>query len=242
MNKKHFLHSIILFTLILTATSCSPSLFGAVGRGSIVDEPIAVTPFTAVVTSASADVTITTGDSLQVILSDYENLIDLWDLKVENSQLIIETKPFKSLVNSKAKVTIVMPATLKEVKIAGSGNIDLNSPFPLVEKCIISGSGNITGHAITNYTDLTLTISGSGSFNFVGTANRVKATTTGSGKMYLSNLVANDVRCLISGSGNMYVHAQNSLNATITGSGNIIYSGNPTVDVKTSGSGSVRHE
>lgn len=242
MNKKHFLHSIILFTLILTATSCSPSLFGAVGRGSIVDEPIAVTPFTSVVTSASADVTITTGDSLQVMLSDYENLIDLWDLKVENSQLIIETKPFKSLVNSKAKVTIVMPATLKEVKIAGSGNIDLNSPFPLVEKCIISGSGNITGHAITNYTDLTLTISGSGSFNFVGTANRVKATTTGSGKMYLSNLVANDVTCLISGSGNMYVHAQNSLNATITGSGNIIYSGNPTVDVKTSGSGSVRHE
>lgn len=242
MNKKHFLHSIILFTLILTATSCSPSLFGAVGRGSIVDEPIAVTPFTSVVTSASADVTITTGDSLQVMLSDYENLIDLWDLKVENSQLIIETKPFKSLVNSKAKVTIVMPATLKEVKIAGSGNIDLNSPFPLVEKCIISGSGNITGHAITNYTDLTLTISGSGSFNFVGTANRVKATTTGSGKMYLSNLVANDVRCLISGSGNMYVHAQNFLNATITGSGNIIYSGNPTVDVKTSGSGSVRHK
>ena len=242
MNKKHFLHSIILFTLILTATSCSPSLFGAVGRGSIVDEPIAVTPFTSVVTSASADVTITTGDSLQVMLSDYENLIDLWDLKVENSQLIIETKPFKSLVNSKAKVTIVMPATLKEVKIAGSGNIDLNSPFPLVEKCIISGSGNIPGHAITNYTDLTLTISGSGSFNFVATANRVKATTTGSGKMYLSNLVANDVRCLISGSGNMYVHAQNSLNATITGSGNIIYSGNPTVDVKTSGSGSVRHE
>lgn len=242
MNKKHFLHSIILFTLILTATSCSPSLFGAVGRGSIVDEPIAVTPFTAVVTSASADVTITTGDSLQVILSDYENLIDLWEIKVENNQLVIETKPFTSLINSKAKVTIVMPATLKEVKIAGSGNIDLNSPFPLVEKCIISGSGNITGHAITNYTDLTLTISGSGSFNFVGTANRVKATTTGSGKMYLSNLVANDVRCLISGSGNMYVHAQNSLNATITGSGNIIYSGNPTVDVKTSGSGSVRHE
>ena len=239
---KYFLNAVVLFALILTVTSCSPSVFGAVGRGSIVDEPIAVTPFTSVVTSSSADVTITTGDSLQVILSDYENLIELWEVKVENNQLVIETKPFKSLVNSKAKVTIVMPATLKEVKIAGSGNIDLNSPFPLVEKCIISGSGNITGHAITNYTDLTLTISGSGSFNFVGTANRVKATTTGSGKMYLSNLVANDVRCLISGSGNMYVHAQNSLNATITGSGNIIYSGNPTVDVKTSGSGSVRHE
>ena len=182
MNKKHFLHSIILFTLILTATSCSPSLFGAVGRGSIVDEPIAVTPFTSVVTSASADVTITTGDSLQVILSDYENLIELWEVKVENNQLVIETKPFTSLINSKAKVTIVMPATLKEVKIAGSR------------------------------------------------------------KMYLADLIANDVTCIISGSGNMYVYAQNSLNATITGSGNIIYSGNPTVDVKTSGSGSVRHE
>lgn len=242
MNKKHFLHSIILFTLILTATSCSPSLFGAVGRGSIVDEPIAVTPFTAVVTSASADVTITTGDSLQVILSDYENLIELWEVKVENNQLVIETKPFTSLINSKAKVTIVMPATLKEAKIAGSGNIDLNSPFPLLEKCVISGSGNITGHAITSYTDLTLTISGSGSFDFVGTANAVKATTSGSGKMHLENLIANDVTCIISGSGNMYVYAHNSLDATITGSGNIIYSGNPTVNVKTSGSGTVRHE
>ena len=239
---KHFLNAVVLFALILTVTSCSPSVFGAVGRGSIVDEPIAVTPFTAVVTSASADVTITTGDSLQVILSDYENLIELWEVKVENNQLVIETKPFTSLINSKAKVTIVMPATLKEAKIAGSGNIDLNSPFPLLEKCVISGSGNITGHAITSYTDLTLTISCSGSFDFVGTANRIKATTSGSGKMYLADLIANDVTCIISGSGNMYVYAQNSLNATITGSGNIIYSGNPTVDVKTSGSGSVRHK
>ena len=242
MNKNHFLNALVLFALILTVTSCSPSVFGAVGRGSIVDEPIAVTPFTAVVTSASADVTITTGDSLQVILSDYENLIELWEVKVENNQLVIETKPFTSLINSKAKVTIVMPATLKEAKIAGSGNIDLNSPFPLLEKCVISGSGNITGHAITTYSNLDLTISGSGSFDFVGTANAVKATTSGSGRMHLANLIANDVTCIISGSGNMYVYAHNSLDATITGSGNIIYSGNPTVNVKTSGSGTVRHQ
>ena len=239
---KYFLNAVVLFALILTVTSCSPSVFGAVGRGSIVDEPIAVTPFTSVVTSASADVTITTGDSLQVILSDYENLIEYWDVKVENNQLVIETKPFTSLINSKAKVTIVMPATLKEVKIAGSGNIDLNSPFPLLEKCVISGSGNITGHAITTYSNLDLTISGSGSFDFVGTANAVKATTSGSGRMHLANLIANDVTCIISGSGNMYVYAHNSLDATITGSGNIIYSGNPTVNVKTSGSGTVRHQ
>jgi len=242
MNKKHFLNTSVLLSLILTFTSCSQSLFGTIGHGSIISENIAVTTFSSVVTNASADVTITTGDSLQVTLSDYENLIDLWEIKVENNQLVIETKPFTSLINSKAKVTIVMPATLKEAKIAGSGNIDLNSSFPLLEKCVINGSGNIKGHAITTYTDLNLTISGSGSFDFVGTANRIKTTTSGSGKMYLSDLVANDVTCTISGSGNMYVYAQNSLNATITGSGNIIYSGNPTVNVKTSGSGTVRHQ
>jgi len=70
----------------------------------------------------------------------------------------------------------------------------------------------------------------------------VKATTSGSGRMHLANLIANDVTCIISGSGNMYVYAHNSLDATITGSGNIIYSGNPTVNVKTSGSGTVRHQ
>lgn len=242
MNKKHFLNAVVSLALILTTTSCSPSLFGTVGRGNIINENIAVTPFNSVVTNGSADVTITTGDSLQVILSDYENLIDLWEIKVENNQLVIETKPFTSLINSKAKVTIVMPATLKEAKIAGSGNIDLNSAFPMLEKCVISGSGNITGNAITTYSNLDLTISGSGSFDFVGSANAVKATTSGSGRMHLANLIANDVTCIISGSGNMYVYAHNSLDATITGSGNIIYSGNPTVNVKTSGSGTVHHQ
>ncbi len=99
MNKKHFLNAVVSLALILTTTSCSPSLFGTVGRGNIINENIAVTPFNSVVTNGSADVTITTGDSLQVILSDYENLIDLWEIKVENNQLIIETKPFTSLIN-----------------------------------------------------------------------------------------------------------------------------------------------
>ena len=242
MNKKHFMSGVVLLSLILTFTSCSSSLFGTVGRGNIINEQIQLTPFTSVVTNGSANVTITAGDTLQVILSDYENLIDLWEIKVENSQLIIEIKPFTSLVNSKANIAIVMPATLKETKIAGSGNIELNSAFPLLEKCVISGSGNITGDSVTSYSNLDLTISGNGSFDLVGSANTVKATTSGSGKMLLANLIANDVTCIISGSGNMYVYANNSLHATITGSGNIVYSGNPTVNVKTTGSGTVHHQ
>lgn len=242
MNKKSFFRSLILLPVVAMFSSCVLHFDGTVGKGSIGEQKLNISGFSAIETFSSADVEITKGDSLQVILSDFENLLDYWDVKVVNNTLIIQTKPFTSLVNSKAIVKVVLPTTLYEVKVSGSGGIKLNSPFPELEKGSISGSGSINGNAGADYSKLQLSITGSGSFNFTGTAEELKANTTGSGKMYLSNLVANDVQCTVSGSGNMYVHARNTLKVVITGSGNIVYSGNPVVDVQASGSGKVTHQ
>jgi len=232
----------MLLFVTFVSTSCILSIDGIMGKGPIIDEYVAVTGFSSVETSSSADVEITKGDSLEVILSDYENFLEYWDIKVVNNTLIIQTKPFTSLVNSKAKVKVVLPTALYEVKVSGSGDIKLNSAFPELEKASISGSGNINGNVSAEYSKLFMSISGSGSFNFIGTAEELKASTTGSGKMYLSDLVANDAICSVLGSGNMYVYAKKSLKVVITGSGNIVYSGNPVVDVQASGSGRLKHD
>jgi hypothetical protein len=242
MKKNILLRSIFMLSLIAVCSSCIFYLDGTAGKGQIIEELITVREFNSIVASSSADVTVTKGEALQVSLADYENLIEYWDVKVVDNTLFIQPKAFSSIINSKAKVTVVMPTDLKEVKVSGSGSIKLNDAFPELEKASISGSGNIKGNVNTNYGNLMLIISGSGSFDLIGSADELKAVTSGSGRMNLFELTAKSVTCTISGSGNMYVNAVDYLNAVITGSGSIFYAGNPVVEVQASGSGRLRHQ
>lgn len=238
MNRTCFI-CMATITVALFLSSCIFEVNGIVGKGSVVEQSIRVADFTTVSLSSSADVEITKGESLQVTLSDYENLIDSWDIKVQNGALSIGTKPFTSLINSRAKVKIVLPTDLYEAKISGSGNMDINSEFPELEKLTVTGSGTIYGNANTVYSKLYFNISGSGSIDVIGSVDDLRASTTGSGKMYLYDLIAKDATCIISGSGDMFIHATTNLNANITGSGSIRYEGNPIVNVHASGSGIV---
>ncbi len=242
MKTKNFIRFAVLSAITIVSTSCLYfNIDGIVGKGSIIAEHVAVTKFNAIESASSADVEITKGDSLEVILSDYENLLDYWDVKVVNNTLIIQTKPFTSLVNTRAKVTIVMPDELYEASVKGSGNIAINSQFENFEKASISGSGSINGNVNTVYSNLNLTISGSGNIVLKGTADELKARTLGSGKMRLTELTAQDVDCTISGSGDMYLNVEKTLKATILGSGDIFYTGRPAIDIYGSGSGRLIH-
>ncbi len=241
MNTKSILKTLLALSISAMMSSCSMIFDGVTGRGLIVGEYIDVTEFYAVDASSSAAVVIVRGDSFEVTLTDYENLLDYWDVKVVNNTLTIRTRPFTSMMNSKAKVTVVMPGELKQLRISGSGNITLDSGFPELEKASISGSGIIRSNVASDYDILVLEITGSGSINLTGTADEVKATTSGSGRMNLNDLTTRRMNCSISGSGNMYVHVTEKLEAAISGSGDIIYSGNPLIDVKSSGSGRLRH-
>lgn len=241
MNKRNCFIGMATLAVALILSSCIYEVNGIVGNGSVVEQSFDVSDFTAVSLSSSADVEIVKGESLQVILSDYENLIDCWDIKVYGGTLSIGTKPFTSLINSRAKVKVVLPTELYEAKISGSGNLDINSEFPELEKLSVTGSGTIYGNVNTSYSKLYLSISGSGSIDIIGWVDDLRASTTGSGKMYLYDLVAEDASCVISGSGDMFVHATYSLNANITGSGSVCYEGNPIVEVRATGSGTVRH-
>jgi len=241
MNKKKLLQHFMIMPILALFSSCVLYVDGTVGEGRIVETSYNVSSFNAIENASSAEVTVSKGDSLKVILSDYENLIELWDVKVVNNKLLIQTKPFTSIVNSKVKVTVILPTELYNVKISGSGDVKLTSPFQGLNSGEVSGSGAINSDVTTNYDKLNLKISGSGSFSLTGHVNELKAITTGSGKMFLAGLVAKSAECTISGSGNMYVNAQESLKATIIGSGDIIYSSNPIIDIQASGSGSLRH-
>jgi len=241
MNTKNLFRSVVLLFVTFVSTSCIFYADGFVGKGTIVSEQIEVAAFDAVHSASSADVEIVKGESLEVILSDYENLLEHWDIKVANNTLIIQTKPFSSLVNTRAKVKIVLPGELYETKISGSGQITLNSQFGSLEKATITGSGNIKSNVNTDYSSVYVSITGSGNITLKGTADDLKAVTTGSGKMQLSDLSVLDADCSIAGSGDMYLNVEQTLKATISGSGDIFYTGRPAIDLIGLGSGKLVH-
>lgn len=239
-KKNQFRLAVIAFIALLTS-SCILTIDGVVGKGSIVSEDISVESFTSVELATSANVEISKGTELKVTLSDYENLLDYWDIEVINNSLIIKTKSFTSFINSKAKVIIEMPEPLYSVTLAGSGNVKLIDSFNDLNDISILGSGNFTSETDAQYNDLEVLISGSGNMIVNGSVQNLTAKIAGSGNMRLSNLEAQNANCYILGSGNMYINVIQSLKANISGSGDIVYSGNPTLDFSGLGSGHLRH-
>ncbi|GAJ00009.1 unnamed protein product, partial [marine sediment metagenome] len=74
-----------------------------------------------------------------------------------------------------------------------------------------------------------------------GSAKEMKASITGSGKVYASNFVVDKCEVRISGSGDVEINVKSDLDANITGSGSVSYKGNPShINSHSSGSGHVR--
>jgi hypothetical protein len=68
---------------------------------------------------------------------------------------------------------------------------------------------------------------GSGTLTGSGTATKLDVTVNGSGSVQFTQLVANDVRAVVSGSGSIFVTATESLDASVSGSGAVLYAGSP---------------
>lgn len=233
----------ILFVLVMVVmSSCSADIYGLYGRGNLTSRTIIVSEFSSVELLSSAQVQIVKGDAYEVVLTDYENLMDAHQLSVVDNKLLISTRAGVSYLNSKARVVITTPDPLNEVVLAGSGNILLLSEFNELDQLIILGSGNIKAGSDNRLTQVETVITGSGNIEVHGEVDKLKASISGSGSLFLNNLEAKNAECRISGSGSISVHVVEQLTAMIAGSGNIIYSGSPEIDVHTSGSGHIRKE
>ncbi len=240
MVKKHLVRTAAFLLFPFLLGSCT-NWFGITGSGNILSESRTVTDFNSVEIVSSADAEIVKGDTYSVEVSDYENIIQYLSLKIVDHKLTISVEPSTTILNnSKAKVMITMPDTLKSLSITGSGDMKINSAFKDIERMIITGSGNIDATQRLDIKDVEVTVLGSGNISATGNAKSVKALISGSGDIHLSDLIAFSADCTITGSGNIDVNVTNELKAKITGSGNIYYYGNPgTVNSSTPGSGVV---
>ena len=191
---------------------------GVQGSGVAASEPRTVAPFTSVDLAGSNNVVIRAGKKQSVVVHADENLLDRVTTKVQSDTLVVANTPGSFSTNSPMRVEVTVP-TLTELTLSGSGNVVVDGIAAKRLTVSLPGSGTLTG---------------------TGTAARLDVTVSGSGEVQLAQLVADDVRAVVSGSGAVFVTATERLDASVPGSGAILYAGNPSnVTRNVSGSGAI---
>jgi hypothetical protein len=123
--------------------------------------------------------------------------------------------------------------------VSGSGDIDVKGTCQSFDSGI-SGSGKVNAQvSVSGKADVS--ISGSGKLVASGSASEIKARISGSGKILASNLEVARCNVHISGSGDVEINVKDALDASISGSGSVSYKGNPSqLNSHSSGSGHVK--
>ena len=213
MKALHFIPA--LFLVFLTGCFKEP----ITGWGTIASENrIVSSPFNEIEVKGSFNVFVKQGDSLKIVVKDYQNLLPYLTTRVLGNRLIIDYTD-AWVLHSEGEVTVTMPR-LSNIDITGSSEVGTIGTF--------------------KFDDLGINVSGSGNLILAGSVKNMNMKISGSGNLRAYDLPCDEAKIIISGSGNGQMNVNKLLDVTISGSGDLVYKGNPTVTSRISGSGRIR--
>jgi hypothetical protein len=195
--------------------------------------------FTSISMGISGDLYVSQGLYPKLTIEADAEVLPLIITEVINDDLRIRFS--QNRVNSKIPIRIWITTTkIDGLYLSGSGNIITESAIKTDEiELKLSGSGNINvKDLLCNEVDAA--ISGSGNIDVNGSADELSIAISGSGNCNADELKTQETDVKISGSGNCKVNAEKELTVAVSGSGSVFYAGNPIIDASISGSGKVR--
>lgn len=228
---------------LLTAIVCSVVLYSCDsirGSGNIITETRKINQFNGVKSSGSIDVEVMNDQTQLVKIEADDNVMSYIITKVEDGMLNVYLKHNMSYTDINVKVYVRAPV-LTRLAVSGSGSLISNETLTADNHIDlkVSGSGNIDVHA--DAPSITAGVSGSGTMILGGRTKDLECSVSGSGDLKGRDLLSENTVVHVSGSGSANVFASVSINAKVSGSGDVVYSGNPSNPViHKSGSGSVR--
>jgi hypothetical protein len=185
------------------------------------------------------NIDIIQGSSSSVKIDADENLMPYIVTENKDGRLLIHAKEGYSLASdNKIKVTVTT-ATLEEVQVDGSGDVNGTGKFTGADhlRVGVAGSGNI--NLDVNSPEVESSIAGTGNIILSGETKNSKIEIAGVGDYKAENLMSENVDVHIAGSGNARVYAENSLSVNIAGSGDVFYKGNASIKQSVAGSGKI---
>jgi hypothetical protein len=212
------------------------------GSGRIIEDPRALSGFTAVRSNAPVDVRLKASDRESVTVRIDDNLAHFIETRVvpgEVPALEIGIKPGAAFRTQKRPAVLVEFKALNELVLRGSGDIRADRLKSDQLAVSIVGSGDVRIDQMEVGT-LGVSITGSGDFNASGRADQQAYRIAGSGDVESAGLAGRIVKVAIAGSGDAAVNASEELEATVNGSGDVRYRGSPKIVQRVAGSGGVR--
>jgi len=147
-----------------------------------------------------------------------------------------------SLKNSGSGQLFVTASYVDEMHMTqtGSGTVDAGIIYGADDFSINhTSSGKVYG-TLLDGVEVDARLTGSGRIELIGDAVVADYSLSSSGKIDALELMVSEVKATSTGSGKIFLHAIDLLDVTITGSGDIIYQGNPVITSRITGSGSLR--
>ena len=238
---------ILLTAAAVALTSCQ-LIFNVneIGNGISVQTPIEVSEFNSISSRCSLDIYYTQSDKDQsVLLTCDENLVDLFDIRVEEGVLIVDTKGGGYSTKIKIYATITSPK-LSSLKLSGSGDCNITGPITTDGDFSfkVSGSGDIDADGAVICKNFSSSVSGSGDIEVAGVqAQTADFKDSGSGDIEVDSLTAEDISVRMSGSGDITLKCKDAgyIDASLSGSGDLNLSGTArSIKSNTTGSGNVK--
>lgn len=204
--------AVAILAILLAVAGCSV----VNGSGQVKTESRQVSGFTKIDLSGVGEVTIAQGATESLTIEADDNVLPVLTSDVSDSTLKLGTKP-RTTVRTRSPIRY-------QVTVKDLTGISM------------SGSGNVIAKGI-QVSALRVDMSGSGTINLSGTADKQDIQISGSGRYEAAELSSQEVTVEISGSGEVAVSVSRALKVDISGSGKVTYSGDPSVDQDISGSG-----
>ena len=236
---------VLVVGAVIAFSSCIFNVSVEIGNGVTVQKTIEVGEFSSISVPHSTDVYYTqTLSEQKLVLTCDENLVDYYNITVEEGTLIVGIKPGVSVQTRVRSYLTVNSPVLEAVRLSGSGDVHIDSPIVAAKDFEIwtSGSGDLESDYGIQCRNFSARTTGSGEISVDGvTAASAEFKSSGSGDLESDTVTAENVSVVLTGSGDCDLVCKKAgfVSVKLSGSGDCTLSGSARTlgNISISGSG-----
>jgi len=171
---------------------------------------------------------IVQSDTYRVSVTTDSGLFDYFDIAAKGDTLVIKERwGFGISVTYNCNVTIAMPK-IHELNVASSSAtvslVSFQQPDTDLD-VLATSSPSVAADVIVK--DLSADVSGSTSIDLKGSAEHLRCSASGGSEIRAYKCKSANIDATVRGSAEVYVYAEQSLNAHVSGGGSLYYRGKP---------------
>lgn len=230
-----------LFISLVLLSACGSNTQTIIeGDGNTIEHVVDVSDFAQIEACCDMSIIIMQGDTSAVTLTTDSNLVDFFDVSVENNTLSLSQNTESELAPTNGYLFTITTPNLNILTISGSNYVTADSLQADDFRIVSSGSARILISALTA-DNLTVEATGAGLVQINGGSVTTQDVTLAGTVNYDTGAMVSDVTLIEAAStGYTAVYATERLSGRLTSSGNITYLGTPELNIDVTGTGELR--